>query len=554
MELPRGPNYNSTGGEPITQIREVLQRDPTTWTIPNLGVAKVGPPRTREAWNVLHYELQAFVADGAYGDGLLRIVQNFLASLDRDSQPAAWVSGFFGSGKSHLVRVLDALWSDIQFSDGVRASGLVHLPADLEAAFRELRTRTNQYGGSFSAAGTLAAGGTTAALSFLSIIFASAGLPEGYPAARLVLWLRREGLYDAVAANLQALGRDLDTELHDMYVSDRLAEAIRSARPDFAASNPEARKFIQTQFPAVDNLPEAEFINVLRETLCAQSPSGEVPLSLIVLDELQQFLGNDPVRTLEVQQLVEACCSEFGSRLLFVATGQMALSATPVLQKLQDRFTVGVSLRDTDVDRVVRSVVLQKRPDREAELARVLERAKGEISRQLGGSAIGPVAADQADLVTDYPLLPCRRRFWDRVLRAMDSEGRSAKLRTQLRIILDATRDVADREVGVTVAADHIYDQMRDEFLASAALPRDTATLIDELDNGKSEGRLQCRIAKVAFLIAKLPRDGANPAGVRATVDMIADLLVEDIRSDGPSLRASVPTAAALLVQRRNPH
>lgn len=534
----------------MTQIREILQRDPATWTIPNLGVAKVGPPRTAEEWRVLRYELQAFVADGSYADGLLRILESYLSYLNRDSQPAAWVSGFFGSGKSHLVRVLDALWCDIQFPDGARASGLVNLPPNLQAALKELRTRSAQYGGSFSAAGTLSAGGTSASLSFLSIVFAAAGLPESYPAASLVLWLRREGMLDAVVASLEAAGRKLDAVLHDMYVSDPLASAIISARPGFAASNADARKSIQAQFPAVDNLTDDEFIAVLRETLKAQSPTGAIPLSLIVLDELQQFLGSDPVRTLEVQQLVEACCSEFGSRLLFVATGQMALSATAVLQKLQDRFTVAVTLRDTDVDRVVRSVVLQKRPDKEPLLRQVLDRAGGEISRQLAGSAIAPVAADGQDLITDYPLLPSRRRFWDRVLRAMDTAGRSAKLRTQLRIILDATKEVADREVGVTVAADLIYDQMRDEFQASGALPRDTASLIDELDDATLDGRLQCRIAKVAFLIAKLPTDAARPIGVRATPDMIADLLVEDVRSDGPALRAAVPGAAATLARR----
>lgn len=534
----------------MTLVRDVLYRDPTTWSIPNLGVTKVGPPQTPEEWNVLRYELQSFVAEGEYEAGLERVLRSFLTNLERDSQPAAWVSGFFGSGKSHLVRVLDALWSDIEFPDGARASGLVSLPTDVDANVRELRTRARQSGGAFSAAGTLSAGGTSAALSLLAIVFAAAGLPEDYPGARLVLWLKDARLYDGVLRRLEAGGKRLDSVLQNMYVSTDLAEAVLAEQPSFANSPADVRAGLRANFPPVDSLTDEQTIDVLDQVLRLQGADGQIPLTLIVLDELQQFLADDPVRTLEVQQLVEVCCSKFGSKLLFVATGQMALSATQALQKLQDRYTLNVTLRDTDVDRVVRSVVLRKKPEKEAEVRTVLDRVNGEISRHLQGSAIAATAADAADLVSDYPLLPSRRRFWDRVLRAMDTAGRSAKLRTQLRIVLDAARGVADRELGVVVGGDAVYDQLQDEFLSSGVLPRDVASQIAELDDGSPAGRLQARIAKVAFLIGRLPKEGARPSGVKATPDMISDLLVEDLRSEGPPLRGAVAVAVQNLADR----
>ena len=45
----------------MTTNREVFQRDPTTYVIPNLGVAKVGVPRTDADWAVLKWELETFV-------------------------------------------------------------------------------------------------------------------------------------------------------------------------------------------------------------------------------------------------------------------------------------------------------------------------------------------------------------------------------------------------------------------------------------------------------------------------------------------------------------
>ena len=299
-----------------------------SWSIPNLGVAKVGQPRSDEEWAVLRYELTAFVAEGEYATGLERIMRGYLANLDKPSQPAVWVSGFYGSGKSHLVRVLDSLWTDRVLPDQARASGLVQLPEEIRAHFRELETRSRQFGGRFSAAGVLSAGGTSVALSLLSIVFAAAGLPEDYAQARLVLWLREEGIYDAVADHLAKSGRTLDSVLPHLYVSDHLASAILAAKPEFAATPADVRQLIKAQFPSVSSIDERTFLDILEETLRAVTPGGDIPLTLVVLDELQQFIGDDTDRAHEVQQIVESCCSRLRSRVLFVGTGQMALGAT----------------------------------------------------------------------------------------------------------------------------------------------------------------------------------------------------------------------------------
>src|SRR5260221_1791947 len=87
--------------------RDVFLVDPTTYTIPNNGVTKVIDPRTPEEWNVLRYELEHFVCEGEYHRGLALILSTYIDNLAKAEQPAVWVSGFYGSGKSHFVRVLE---------------------------------------------------------------------------------------------------------------------------------------------------------------------------------------------------------------------------------------------------------------------------------------------------------------------------------------------------------------------------------------------------------------------------------------------------------------
>ena len=137
----------------MTTNREVFQRDPTTYVIPNLGVAKVGVPRTDADWAVLKWELETFVCEGEYEKGLDRILSTYLAQLGQAQQPAAWVSGFYGSGKSHFVRVLDSLWRNVTFPDGATARGLAQVPEGIRDYLRELDTAGRRAGGLWSASG-----------------------------------------------------------------------------------------------------------------------------------------------------------------------------------------------------------------------------------------------------------------------------------------------------------------------------------------------------------------------------------------------------------------
>ena len=536
--------------------REVFLQDPTTYRIPNDGVAKVLDPRTPQEWDVLRYELSSFVCEGEYRRGLEQILSTYLTNLanaQRSDQPAVWVSGFYGSGKSHLVRVLEYLWRDVEFPDGARARGLAHLPQDVAVLLKELSTAARRDGGLWSAAGTLGAGaGESVRLALLAILLRGAGLPEQYAPARFVIWLKQRGYYDTVCRALTRMGENLEQELENMYVSPVLAAALLEAYPSFATNEREARGLLKEQFPGDDDISDDALLRVMEDVLELQAAEagapGKLPLTLLIFDELQQFVGEDPSRTLHVQNVVEACCARFGSRLLVVATGQAALQATPQLSKLQGRFTVSVSLSDTDVEHVVRRVVLGKRPDSAPALKAVLDTASGEIDRHLGGTRIGASLADAPELVPDYPLLPVRRRFWEHVLRAVDSAGTAGQLRTQLRIVHDATAAVAGRPLGHVVPGDVIFGQLKAYMLQSAILPRDVDAAIAGLDDGGAEGKLRARLCSLIFLIGRLPTSGPADIGVHATADVLADLLVEDLLAGSASLRQQVPTLLRNLV------
>ena len=528
--------------------REIYQRDPDDIALLNNGVATMTDAVTDDERRTLRFELKHFVCEGQYRSGLVRILDSYVNNQGQTEQPAAWISGFFGSGKSHLAKMLRFLWTDYRFpEDGATARGLARLPDDVLDLLTEVSTLGRRGDGLCAAAGTLGAGaGDSVRLALLGIVFKAAGLPESYPQARFCLWLMKNGIYDGVRDAVEAEGRDFRRELNDLYVSPLIARALLASDPHFAPSERDARATLRAQFPKPADVTTDDFIVSMQDAL---APGGGMPSTVIILDEVQQYIGDEMRRSYVVQEVVETCSKQFADRVLFVGTGQTALTGTAALQRLQGRFTVNVELSDNDVETVIRRVVLAKRPDRTDEIQATLGGSSGEVDRHLRDTAICARTEDKAILVDDYPLLPVRRRFWEHTLRTVDRQGTAGQLRTQLRIVYDAILHTADDPLGSVVAADFLFDELEGSLLQSGVLLREIyMTIVTLRKDGTDGGRLKSRLCALVFLIRKLPRDAGVDIGVRATTEALADLMVRDLAQDGAALRARLPSLLEELV------
>ena len=536
----------------MTKVKDVLLRDPASHPLVNNGQARI-TDRTDEGdervMQELRGELSTFVCERQYAEGILRILLAYIDGLSGTSQRGAWVSGFYGSGKSHLLKMLAHLWMDTKFPDGATARGLVpDLPEDIRNALRELDTTGRRGGGLLAAAGALPAGSTEhVRLTVLGVLLRSVGLPEQYPQAMFSLWLHEQGWLERVRNAVEkAAGKPWTSELNNLYVSRHIPPAVRECDPAFGPSDADAKRAIQSQFPPQKtDITSEQFLDAFRRVLRFCAKGDKQPCTLLILDEVQQYIGDSNDRSTVFTDVAEAVSKELGGRVMIVGAGQSALNATEKLSKLLDRFTVRVPLSDTDVETVTRRVLLQKKPGAVADVRSMLDAHAGEVSRQLAGTRIAEGPEDREVIVDDYPILPVRRRFWEHCFRVVDAEGTQSQLRSQLRIVHDAVAGQSERPLGAVVPADELFEQLAPEMVNKAVLPRELNERLLRLREDGKDGELAYRLGGLVFLIGKLPREAGADIGVRATSEHLADLIVDDLRADNGKLRSRVEATLA---------
>ena len=136
-----------------------------------------------------------------------------------------------------------------------------------------------------------------------------------------------------------------------------------------------------------------------------------------------------------------------------------------------------------------------------------------------------------------------RRRFWENCFRVVDAGGTQSQLRSQLQILHEALKKIADEELGAVIPADLLYTFISPNMVNTGVLLNEIDTRIKSLDDGTEDGRLKSRICGLVFLINKLPREDASDTGVRATAGHIADLMIAELDGDAGPFRKSVEKA-----------
>lgn len=556
----------------ITTVRQAVSRD-LGKEIPGNGVVKVAET------SLLAIDLQEYVLTSQLAADYAKVLERVVEAARPATAPAdrvgIWISGFFGSGKSHFAKLAGHLLANTTTPAGsARELFNQHLrpdrPEDQRVAEFLQSAQNYRLGAHVVPFDIASAQGADehVGLVFLRAFHTSLGLSPILSFAARELDLQKAGKYDALLELYEARtgipwAEDRDLVGSDMAFAACLAELLPERYPTVGLAHESLRL-------AFDELSRAPINDIVRRfALWARQRSEEahVPRFLVfVADEVGAWAGRRLKRIEEVRALIEEFVSQGEGRLWMLATSQERLSevisnspdldspkeAEDLLARLEARFPVNIHLESSEVGTIIEERILAKRPVARPALEALWEAKRGILSDiadppgiELGGRY--PMAERDA-FVSDYPFLPYQLAASADIFGSMRGVKVSSGARSMLKVALDAAAAVADRPLGAVVSWDQIFDSANrgNEFADEHYLGSQGLEYLAQADRdlaGAVPIQRPSRVLKVLWLTQQTGR-------IPRTISNLTRLLVGDLDADVLALERDVQATLEALASR----
>ena len=538
-------------------LREFFDRDITR---PINGVVKADQQDDESIW----HELDEFVVTHELDKHLHKFISNYLAVADNLNKPeyagkiGVWISGFFGSGKSHFLKVL----SYVMGNRSLQVEGKVKRTAD----FFESKIKDPMFYADIKRAVAFPtdvilfnietksdhANSRDAILSVLLRMLNELQGYSGHPPhiAHMERHLDERGKLTAFhEAFLEATGKTWHSErdAFDFYGDEMIAALSKALGQSIEAST----KWYNTA-ESNFSLTVENFCLWVKEYLDRKGPDHRL---LFFADEVGAFIGKDSQLMLNLQTITETLGTTCGGRAWIIITsqedidtviGEMSRTRVNDFSRITARFTTRMSLSSANVDEVLRVRLLAKREVGSTYLEN-LYREKGDIIRNqltFGATKMSMKSyADAADFAATYPFIPYQFQLLQKIFEAIRKAGATGMhLARGERSLLDAFQSAAtqinDCEPGVLVPLYRFYPSI-ENFLDTAV-----KLTIEQAASNHALEDYDVRILEVLFLIRYVDE-------VKGNIDNLVALCMEEIDGNRLQLRRKIE-ASLLRLESQN--
>lgn len=345
------------------QIQQMFKRDINRYIN---GVISVGEK------NTIKQELEEYVVTRELQRHFADFFQAYERGLDSpERNPGVWIQGYFGSGKSHFLKMLSYLlenkevegrraveYFDGKFDDPMTYASIVRAS---DACAETILFNIDDKGGCYKEGET----SETAVLrSIARVFYEHLGFyGMDYKLARFEKFIDDRGKTNEFRSAYEDITGTPwvdDRDSYDMF-GEEVAEAANRACKmsvksvtDWADSSDAA---LVDFGKLVDDINEYA---QKREAEC-----GKRFRLVFMIDEMGQYLNGDTSRMLNLQTFMEKFCDNCGGRVWMVVTSQEAIDelmdvVSMDFSKIQGRFATRLSLSSSSVDEVIKKRVLDK--------------------------------------------------------------------------------------------------------------------------------------------------------------------------------------------------
>ena len=485
----------------------------------------------------LDIELDEYVVTREVSKGLGAFTD---AYLHNPTANGVWISGFFGSGKSHLLKMLSLMLDgEKRVGEQGRRPVEILLPKVEDEILRaDLKKATAISARSllFNIADKFDGIGGTHEAPILEVFMKVLNELQGYYGnqgyvAQFEHDLNKRGQFEAFKQTYEQVnGRSWDND-RDALATVTKRSFAKAYAEQFGGSEDDAVKVVNDAKDSY-RLSIEGLAGRVKEYLDSQ-PTG-FRLNFFV-DEAGQFIGEERARLLDLQTVVESLAiATDGRATVFITSqadlegilGQVKFEQADDLSKIQGRFKTKLTLASADVQEVIQRRLLAKTPDEPEQLINIYEQEKenfttlfrfGDGSIQLKGWG------DCQSFCGLYPFHPYQLSLFQQAIQSLAThsifEGRNMAVgeRSMLSVFQEVAKAIKDLPVGRLVSFDQLYDGIRDVIRADKQQTMVTAQ--------NQVGPLELRILKALFLLKWVPQ-------FKSTARNIAILLISEPNFD----------------------
>ena len=461
-----------------------------------------------------------------------------------------WISGFFGSGKSHFLKILSYLLENREIC-GRKAidyfKDKFDDPMMYAAAVKCASVPTESI--LFNIDIEAPEKNKTAVLRvFAKMFYKHCGFcGNDLKVARLERFIEKQGKTEEFRTAFESINGEPWIETRDSFAffEDDVVDVLQSV---LGMSEQAARNWFNGE--ETNEISIAQLVQRSRTMLTERR---KISAFCFMIDEVGQYIGDDGDLMLNLQSLVEELGVRCGGKVWVMVTSQEAIDsvvhvAGDDFSKIQGRFNTRLSLSSSSVDEVIKKRVLAK-IDEAAQLLRMVYDKQYAVLRNLYtfNNAVLDIKgfSDSAEFVSTFPFVPYQFIIIQKVLAEIRKHGNSGKHlsggeRSMLSGFQEAAQNVQDRDENTLVPFHMFYDTVH-TFLESA-IRRVIIRCQDAADNGNGLEQQDVNVLKLLYLIRYID-------DIKANIDNISILMIDDIRVDKIALRDSVTKSLERLLK-----
>jgi len=501
----------------------------------------------------LQQELSEYIITKELRRHFQTFFDNYAKAIDYPTDKiGVWISGFFGSGKSHFLKMLSYLLANEEVC-GMRAmeyfKDKFDDPMMYATAVKCVSVPTESILFNIDIEGPITKDKTAVLRVFAKMFYNHCGFyGDDLKIAKLERFIEKQGKTEQFRATFEEINGAPWVETRDTFAffEDDIVEVLQSV---LGMSEQAARNWFNGE--ETNELSIAQLVADIKEYVDGKGKNFRL---LFMVDEVGQYIGDDGDLMINLQSIVEEIGTRCRGKVWVMVTSQEAIDSVVKItgddfSKIQGRFNTRLSLSSSSVDEVIKKRVLSKNEEAEQLLRSVYEKEHAVLKNLFTFN--NPVLdikgfSGSNEFVSTFPLVPYQFIVLQKVMTEIRKHGNSGKHfsgaeRSMLSASQEASQRVQDKDENALVPFHLFYDTVH-TFLESA-IRRVIDRCQTAADNHDGIEQQDVSVLKLLYLVRYIE-------DIKANIDNISILMIDDIRTDKIALRTSVAESLERLLSQ----